>query len=89
MRSVLPAPSFLSDHPVDKGQRTEAIVLAALVNMGLQVLLPYGVNHRYDLVVEHEDRHRPGRGRRPPRVFVAGDSTGQQPAATDTLGEGL
>lgn len=34
------------------GMKSESIVLATLVSMGLNVLIPYGHNHRYDLVVE-------------------------------------
>ena len=45
-------PSPPSSHPVDVGQRTEAIVLAELVKRGHRVLLPFGVNHRYDLVLD-------------------------------------
>ena len=41
-----------SSHPVDVGQRTEAIILAELVRRGYRVLVPYGTNHRYDLVVD-------------------------------------
>jgi hypothetical protein len=51
---VPPAPP--SNHPVDVGQRTEAIVLAELVKRGHRVLLPFGVNHRYDLVLDLGDR---------------------------------
>lgn len=47
-----PAADPLSAHPVDVGQRTEAIVLAELVRRGYRVLLPFGSNHRYDLVVD-------------------------------------
>ena len=41
-----------SDHPVEVGTRTEAIILAALVARGYRVLLPFGHNRRYDLVLE-------------------------------------
>lgn len=51
---VPPAPP--SSHPVDIGQRTEAIVLAELVKRGHRVLLPFGVNHRYDLVLDLGDQ---------------------------------
>jgi PD-(D/E)XK endonuclease len=37
---------------VDVGQRTEAIVLAELVKRGHRVLIPFGVNHRYDFVLD-------------------------------------
>jgi hypothetical protein len=46
----------VSDHPVEVGQRTEAIVLAHLVKSGFRVLVPFGVNHRYDLVIDSGDR---------------------------------
>jgi len=39
-------------HPVDTGQKTEAIVLAELVKRDYRVLVPFGVNHRYDLVID-------------------------------------
>jgi hypothetical protein len=42
----------LSSHPVDVGQRSEAAILAALVARGYGVLLPFGVNQRYDLVID-------------------------------------
>lgn len=42
----------LSSHPVDVGQRTEAAILAELVRRGFQVLVPFGVNQRYDLVLD-------------------------------------
>ncbi len=37
-----------------KGDATEAHILAALVDKGLPVLIPFGDNQRYDLVVEIE-----------------------------------
>jgi hypothetical protein len=49
------APS-LSDHPVDVGQRTEGAILSELVRRGYAVLLPFGVNQRYDLVIDIEGR---------------------------------
>jgi hypothetical protein len=52
MRSVLGEPVELSAHPVDVGQRTEAVVLAELVKRGYRVLVPFGVNHRYDFVLD-------------------------------------
>jgi hypothetical protein len=42
----------LSSHPVDIGQRSEAAILAALVGRGYHVLVPFGVNHRYDFVLD-------------------------------------
>jgi PD-(D/E)XK endonuclease len=43
-----------SDHPVDVGLRSEAAILSELVRRGYAVLLPFGVNQRYDLVVDLE-----------------------------------
>jgi hypothetical protein len=37
---------------VDVGQRSEAAILAELVKRGHRVLIPYGINHRYDLVID-------------------------------------
>jgi hypothetical protein len=45
-----PAPA--SSHPVDVGLRTEAAILAELVRRGYQVLVPFGTNQRYDLVLD-------------------------------------
>jgi hypothetical protein len=56
MRSLLYAPREISRHPVDVGERTEAIILAELVKRGHRVLVPYGTNHRYDLVIDTGDR---------------------------------
>ena len=44
----------MTDHPSDKGSRTEAIALAELVKRGYSVLTPFGSNHRYDLVVDQD-----------------------------------
>ena len=41
-----------SVHPVDVGDRTEAIVIAALVRRGYRVLRPLSSNERYDLVLD-------------------------------------
>jgi hypothetical protein len=51
MRSLLTSPRESSSHPVDVGERSEAIILAELVKRGHRVLIPYGTNHRYDLVI--------------------------------------
>ena len=51
MCSLLASPKELSRHPVDVGERSEAIILAELVKRGYRVLIPYGTNHRYDLVI--------------------------------------
>ena len=56
MRSLLSIPREVSAHPVDVGQRTEAIIVAELVKRGHKVLIPFGTNHRYDLVLELGDR---------------------------------
>lgn len=47
----LPKPK-LSKHPVDVGQRSEAAILSELVRRGYRVLLPFGTNQRYDLVLD-------------------------------------
>jgi hypothetical protein len=51
MLTALPKPE-LTSHPVDVGHRAEAAVLSALVQRGYRVLLPFGVNQRYDLVLD-------------------------------------
>jgi PD-(D/E)XK endonuclease len=50
---ALPAPTP-SSHPVDVGLRTEAAILNELVKRGYNVLLPFGQNQRYDLVIDVE-----------------------------------
>src|SRR3954464_13751222 len=55
MRSFAAQLSEVSGHPVDVGQRTEAIVLAELVKRGHRVLVPFGTNHRYDFVLDTDD----------------------------------
>jgi hypothetical protein len=51
-----PPPNGLSTHPVDVGDRTEAIVVAALVRRGYRVLRPLSTNQRYDLVLDLGER---------------------------------
>jgi hypothetical protein len=68
------APPVLTNHPVDVGQRTEAAILYYLVSAGYDVLVPVGVNQRYDLVVDIEGRFvrgqcKTGRYRRGVIVF--------------------
>ena len=46
----------LSNHPVDVGERSEAAILAAFVERGFEVLLPWGTNHRYDMVLDLGER---------------------------------
>jgi hypothetical protein len=46
----------LTDHPVDVGQRSEAAVLSELVRRGYHVLVPFGFNRRYDLVIDLDGR---------------------------------
>jgi hypothetical protein len=43
-------------HPKAVGDQTTAMVLARLVQAGKMVLLPFGENQRYDLVVDEGDR---------------------------------
>jgi hypothetical protein len=45
-------PPPVSSHPVDVGLRTEAAILAELVRRGYNVLIPFGTNQRYDLVLD-------------------------------------
>ena len=47
----LPAPEP-STHPVDVGLRTEAAIVSELVRRGYQVLIPFGTNQRYDIVLD-------------------------------------
>ena len=47
----LPTPT-LSDHRVDVGYRSEGAILAHLIRLGYSVLVPFGVNQRYDLVLD-------------------------------------
>jgi PD-(D/E)XK nuclease superfamily protein len=51
MRSLLQPSEKLSRHPVDVGERSEAIIIAELIKRGHRVLIPYGNNHRYDVVI--------------------------------------
>lgn len=47
--------SAVPDHPKAVGDRSEAHVLAALVEHYPTVLMPWGENCRYDFVIETED----------------------------------
>ncbi len=58
MRSILAPSGKPSSHPVDVGQRTEAIILAELVKRGHKVLIRCGTNHRYDLVLDVGESYR-------------------------------
>jgi len=49
-------PPTPSSHPVDVGLRTEAAILAELARRGYQVLVPWGVNQRYDLVLDMDGK---------------------------------
>ncbi len=55
MCSILPRPE-LTSHPVDVGYRTEGAILSELVRHGYCVLVPFGVNQRYDLVLDCDGR---------------------------------
>jgi hypothetical protein len=46
----------LSSHPVDVGHRSETAILAAFVERGFEILLPWGINRRYDMVLDLGDR---------------------------------
>ena len=45
-----------SSHPVDVGLRSEAAILGELVRRGYSVLVPFGTNQRYDLIIDFGDR---------------------------------
>lgn len=47
----LPKPK-LTNHPVDIGLRTEGAILSELIRRGYSILMPWGVNQRYDLVLD-------------------------------------
>lgn len=42
-------------NPKAVGERSEAIIIAKLVEVGYNVLTPFGDNQRYDLVIEDAD----------------------------------
>lgn len=43
-------------NPKAKGERTEGIILAALLRKGFAVSIPFGNNQRYDLIVDDGTR---------------------------------
>ncbi len=43
------------NHPVDVGTRSEAAILLRFIELGYDVLVPHGVNHRYDFVIDQGD----------------------------------
>lgn len=45
-----------TNHPVDVGMRSEAAILLRFIELGYDVLVPHGVNHRYDFVLDQGDR---------------------------------
>ena len=51
-----PPPDGHSRHPVDVGDRTEAIIIAEPMRRGLRVLRPLSTNQRYDLALDLGDR---------------------------------
>jgi hypothetical protein len=46
------------EHPKEKGEKTEAILIAKFVERGFRVLLPFGDSRRYDLVLDTPDGFR-------------------------------
>jgi hypothetical protein len=42
----------LTNHPVDVGLRTAGAILSELIRRGYSILMPWGVNQRYDLVLD-------------------------------------
>jgi hypothetical protein len=45
-----------SERPWDRGTRSEGAVLAAMLKLGIMVLVPYGGTSSYDIVVEEDGR---------------------------------
>lgn len=45
---------MIPNHPSQKGDSAEALLIAELVSRGLTVSIPFGHNQLYDLVVERE-----------------------------------
>ena len=45
----------MREHPKRVGERSEAHVLAALVDAGYTVWLPWGEHHRADFIIESDD----------------------------------
>ena len=41
---------------MDVGMRSEAAILLRFIELGYEVLVPHGVNHRYDFVLDQGDR---------------------------------
>ena len=57
MRHAVPAAGEPPrNHPVDVGTRSEAAILLRFIELGYDVLVPHGVNHRYDFVIDQGDR---------------------------------
>jgi hypothetical protein len=54
--SAVKAGSHHREHPKSVGDQTEAMVIARLVQANKTVLLPFGENQRYDLVIDEGDR---------------------------------
>jgi hypothetical protein len=50
------APRPLSNHPVDVGLRSETAILAAFVDRGFEVWVPWGTNHRCDMLLDVDGR---------------------------------
>ena len=50
-------PSKPRQNPKAVGERSEALIIARLVELGYEVLKPFGDNLRYDLVIEDADGH--------------------------------
>jgi PD-(D/E)XK endonuclease len=56
MAALPPPEPELSRHPVDVGQRSEAAILGELSRRGYRVFVPFGFNHRCDLILDMGDR---------------------------------
>jgi hypothetical protein len=51
-RKDLIMPTLQGKHPDRIGDESEAYIIAHLMQAGYDILLPFGKNHRYDLVIE-------------------------------------
>jgi hypothetical protein len=72
------------EHPKTVGERSELAVMYGLVCAGYQVLLPYGENTRYDMVIAEGERFsrvqcKTGRLRNGVIVFYTVSSYGHHP----------
>jgi hypothetical protein len=70
------------DHPKDVGDRTTLAVMMALCDLGYAILVPFGENTRYDLVIE--DREGFARVQCRPADYASGQFGGRPVALMPT-----